>query len=420
MIEQIHADFRSAKKLVLKQLLLSTKLTFIFMLAATLQISARGISQKISISVKNATFEEVFEQLRQKTGYHFIFNSIMLADAKRIDLDVKDKTVEEILDLCFKDQPFTYIIKEKVIIVKEKDRKTVNEISPQVLPPPQTLRGVVKDENNKPIDGASVLIKKLHLGTSTDKDGQFELNVPEGTHELEISFVGFKIFTQRITIGSTPPPGVSITLSAAVTGLTDVVVVGYGTQRRKDVTGTISTVKGDDFKNTPVSNAATALQGRAAGVDIVSSDGGPGSVPSIRIRGTGTINNSDPLVVIDGVPAGGLNDVNPNDIASIDILKDASSSAIYGSRAANGVVLVTTKKGNYGEKMKTTVNYYTGSNKTIKYLDMLTAPDLVTLKKEAFTNDSLPVPSVWNDPYYSTQRTNWQHQLSKNRPCREC
>ena len=412
MIEQIRADFTSARKLVLKQILLSMKLTSIFMLAAALQISAKGISQKISLSMKNATIEEVFEQLQEKTGYHFIFNSIMLANAKRIDLQVKDKTVEEILDICFKDQPFTYTIKEKVIIVKEKEtRKVVKEISSDVSPPPQTLRGIVKDENNKPIDGASVLIKKLHLGTSTNKDGQFELNVPEGTYDLEISYVGFKTLTQKITIGNTAPPDMSITLSAAVTGLTDVVVVGYGTQRRKDVTGTISTVKGDDFKNTPVSNAATALQGRAPGVDIVSADGGPGSVPSIRIRGTGTINNADPLVVIDGVPAGGLNDVNPNDIASIDILKDASSSAIYGSRAANGVVLVTTKKGNFGEKLKTTVNYYTGTNKTIKYLDMLTAPDLATLKKEAFTNDSLPVPSVWNDPYYSTQRTDWQHQV---------
>ncbi len=412
MILQIHANSTSAKKLVLKQILLSMKITTILMLAATLQISAKGVSQKISISVNNATIEQVFEQLQLKTGYHFIFNSVMLADAKKIDLQVKDKSLEEILDMCFKDQHFTYIIRDKVIIVKEKENRTIaKEISSDVSPPPHTLRGIVKNENNQPIEGASVLIKKLNLGASTNKDGSFELNVPEGTHELEISYVGFKTITQKITIGNAPPPDINITLSAEVTGLTDVVVVGYGTQRKKDVTGTISSVKGDDFKNTPVSNAAIALQGRASGVDIIRNDGSPQSSPSIRIRGTGTINNSEPLVVIDGVPAGGLNDVNPNDIASIDILKDASSSAIYGSRAANGVVLVTTKKGNFGEKLKTTVNYYNSTNKTIKYLDMLKAPDLAMLKKEAYTNDNLSVPSVWNDANYSTQRTDWQHEV---------
>ncbi|MEO8413903.1 MAG: TonB-dependent receptor [Ginsengibacter sp.] len=389
------------------------KLITILMLVATLQISAKGISQRISISVKNATIEEVFEQLQQKTGYHFIFNSVMLANAKKIDLQVTGKTIEEILTLCFKDQPFTYLIKDKVIIVKEKSpliKPVPGENLPDALPP-QTLHGVVKDEENKPIDGASVLIKKLHLGTATNKEGQFELQVPGGTHELEISFVGFKTVTQSITIGDTPPADISITLSPVTGGLNEVLVVGYGTQRKRDVTGTISSIKGDDFKNAPVSNAATSLQGRASGVTIVSGDGAPGSVPSIRVRGTGTINNADPLTVIDGVPAGGLDDVNPNDIASIEILKDASSSAIYGSRAANGVVLITTKKGNFGEKLKTTVNYFTGNNKTIKYINVLTAPDLAALKTEAYTNDGLPVPSVWTDAYYATQRTDWQHQV---------
>ena len=137
-------------------------------------------------------------------------------------------------------------------------------------------------------------------------------------------------------------------------------------------------------------------------------------MPTIRVRGTGTINSADPLVVIDGVPAGNLNDVNPNDIASIEILKDASSSAIYGTRAANGVVLVTTRKGNFGEQLKTSINLYTGTSKAIHYLDLLTAPDLAMLKREAFTNDGADSTAdaiFWNNPYYSTQRTDWQHAL---------
>lgn len=282
---------------------------------------------------------------------------------------------------------------------------------PMSEPFAQIIKGIVKDGNNKPIAGASVLIKKINIGTATNADGQFELSVSPGNYLMEISFTGFKTSTQKVAVGNTSPVNVVVILSPVITALTDVVVVGYGTQRRKDVTGTISSVKGDDLKNLPVSNVATALQGKASGVNIVSGDGAPGSVPSIRIRGTGTINNADPLVVIDGVPAGGLNDVNPNDIASIDILKDASSSAIYGSRAANGVVLITTKKGNFNQPMKASANLYTGTNKSLKYLDMLTAPDLATLKNEAYTNDGLVAPAIWSNPNYTTQRTDWQRAL---------
>ncbi|WP_449435356.1 TonB-dependent receptor plug domain-containing protein [Pedobacter steynii] len=164
----------------------------------------------------------------------------------------------------------------------------------------------------------------------------------------------------------------------------------------------------------PVSTVASALEGRATGVNIVRNDGTPGAAPSIRIRGTGTINDANPLVVIDGVPSGNpdaLSDVNPNDIASIEILKDASSSAIYGTRAANGVVLVTTKRGNYSQKLATSINAYTGVSKSTRYIDLLTAPDLYTLKRERFTNDGAAIEAPWNDAYYSTQRTDWQKAI---------
>ncbi len=271
----------------------------------------------------------------------------------------------------------------------------------------QVVTGTVADSTGNRLPSVSVLIPGKSAGTLTDDNGKFSITVPKGTTQLTFSLVGYK--EQSVAIGTRTD--LSVTLLAAPNGLADVVVVGYGVQRKRDVTGTISSVKGDDFKNLPISNGAQALQGRAAGVSIVRADGSPGSVPTIRIRGTGTINAADPLVVIDGVPAGSLNDVNPNDIASIEILKDASSSAIYGTRAANGVVLVTTKKGNFGEALKTSINLYTGTSKAIKYLDLLTAPDLATLKKESYTNDSLNVPGIWNDPSYATQRTDWQRAL---------
>ncbi len=271
------------------------------------------------------------------------------------------------------------------------------------------INGTITDSAGNKLQSVTVRALNARAAVSTDANGRFSITTGAATSQLEFTIVGF----QRQVVDIAGKSEINVTMLASAGALSDVVVVGYGTQRRRDVTGTISTVKGDDFKNIPVSNPAVALQGRAAGVDIVRNDGSPGSNPSIRIRGTGTINNSDPLIVIDGVPSGGLNDVNPNDIASIEILKDASSSAIYGSRAANGVVLVTTKKGNFNERINTTVNLYTGNNHVIRYLDMLTAPDLAMLKKEAYTNDSLAVPSVWNDPNYAVQRTDWQRAVLK-------
>ena len=177
------------------------------------------------------------------------------------------------------------------------------------------------------------------------------------------------------------------------------------------MTGAISAVKGSDIQNIPSGGAQQALQGRAAGVNVVRNGGAPGNAGSIRIRGLGTVNNADPLIVIDGVPAGSMNDVNPNDIESIDVLKDASASAIYGTRAANGVVLITTKRGRFDDKLKLTVNGYYGVSNRIKTLSVLDAPSLAKLKQEAYTNDGSAIPAIWQDTQYQTQRTNWQNEL---------
>jgi len=273
------------------------------------------------------------------------------------------------------------------------------------------IKGVVIDEDKLPVPGATVVIKKLNLTTVTDVQGKFQLTVPPGEYDLSVSFIGMKTIQKHVTVGDGVLDNITIVMPNSVGTLNEVTVVGYGTQAKRDVTGSIVSIKGDDLKNLPVSNPADALQGRAAGVDIVRSDGSPGSTPSIRIRGTGTINDADPFIVIDGVPSGGLNDVNSNDIASIEVLKDASASAIYGSRAANGVVIITTKKGNYNEKLKTSVNLYEGQNTPVKFINMLTAPELAQLKIESYTNDGLTPPTIWSNPYYSVQRTDWQHAL---------
>jgi len=398
---------RRRRGLLPAKMLLVMRLTAIFLLAVSLHVSATGLSQTVTLSKRNATLEQVFETLQQQTGYNFLFNSHLLAKARKVTIRLQNATVDEVLTLCFKDQPFTYVVKDKTIIVKEKEApKAADNAGARMSGP---VRGVIRDENNNPLEGAAVTVKGL-TGVVTDKDGKFEMNIPAGSYQVEISHVGYKTITRSITVGG-EVVNLTLSLQPAATGLAETVVVGYGSQRKRDVTGSISSVKGEDIRNQPVSNAADAIQGRATGVDIVHDDGSPGSIPSIRVLGTGTINNSDPLFVIDGVPSGGLNDVSPNDIASIEILKDASASAIYGSRAANGVVLITTKKGNYDEQLKPSANVYGGNKNPVKFLSMLKAPDLVALKTEAYTNDGLSVPTVWGNSYYATQRTDWQRAL---------
>ncbi|HET7115219.1 MAG TPA: TonB-dependent receptor, partial [Hanamia sp.] len=373
------------------------KLVFILVFICSLQVSAKVYSQeRFTLNMSNVSVDKVLNKIQKESDYRFFYNYGYLKHLDKVSIIVKNETLSYILDKLLDNTLSFRILEGNLVVISPKENQLFQH----------SIEGIITDENGVPLSGVSVQVKGTNQGVLTDVAGKFKLIVSDDAI-LTISFVGYE--TQEVTVGNRTD--VNIRLKVSVSGLNEVVVVGYGTQKKRDVTGTISTVKGDDFKNLPVSNVASALQGLASGVGIVRDDGSPGSVPSIRIRGTGTINNSDPLIVIDGVPAGGLDDVNPDDIASVEILKDASSSAIYGSRAANGVVLVTTKKGSFNQPMKTTVNLYTGTKKAIKYIDMLTAPDLATLKKEAYTNDGLAVPSVWDDPNYSVQRTDWQRAL---------
>jgi len=382
------------------------RVCFALLMAVCLQVSAHGYSQEtFSFHVKQVGAHEIFNAIQKESKYRFFYNNDYLRQLGKVDLDVTDASLSSILDRVLAGK-FGYTIKDghKVIITPQKQPAP----SAPSARPDTAVKGKITDEGGKPLGGVTVKLGRGGRAVQTDENGNFTIDASAGD-ELVISYVGYK--EQRVAVGA--DKAVAVQMQPNATGLADAVVVGYGAQRKRDVTGSISTVKGDDFRNLPVSNAGDALQGRASGVDIIRDNGSPGSEPSIRIRGTGTLNNSDPLVVIDGVPASGLNDVNPNDIASIEILKDASSSAIYGSRAANGVVLITTKKGIFGEQMRTSAGYYWGFDKASKYLDLLTAPDLVKLKQETYNNDGVPVPGVWQGNSYATQKTDWQRALFK-------
>ncbi|HRO44301.1 TonB-dependent receptor [Agriterribacter sp.] len=270
------------------------------------------------------------------------------------------------------------------------------------------VTGRVTDESSgEALPSVNIMVKGTSKGAVSDANGSYSIGLAANESVLVFSFTGYT--TKEIDV--TGRTQVDVTLLSAAASLSEVVVVGYGTQQKKDVTGAVASVKGTEVQNLPVSGVTQALQGRTAGVNVVRSGGSPGNAGSIRIRGTGTINNADPLVIIDGVPAGGLNSVNPNDIESIEILKDASASAIYGTRAANGVVIVTTKRGGFEQPSTISLNAYTGFSNALKTLDMLDAATLVELKRERYTNDGLPVNEVWNNADNAVQRTNWQKEL---------
>ncbi|TDW97423.1 SusC/RagA family TonB-linked outer membrane protein [Dinghuibacter silviterrae] len=382
----------------LKRFLLM-KVCLLIALAVCFQVSAKGYSQEtFSLHFRHAEVHEIFNVIQKESNYLFYYNDDYLKMLGRVNLDVTNTPLNSILNTLLGNK-FTYAITDqhKVIISPVGDPIAIDTSE-------EVVKGRVTDDAGKPLGGVTVKVRGSEKGVVTDDNGNFTIRVTAGV-QLVISSVGYK--EQTVTASR----NMVIKMQPNATGLADVLVVGYGTQKKSDVTGSISSVKGGDIANLPVSNAADAITGRAAGVDIVQTDGSPGSVPSIRVLGTGTINNADPLVVIDGVPSGGLNDVNPNDIASIEVLKDASASAIYGSRAANGVVLITTRKGNYDQGLRTTVNLYAGTKTPAKFLPMLSAPQLVQLKTEAYTNDGLSVPTVWSNPYYAVNRTNWQKAL---------
>ena len=282
--------------------------------------------------------------------------------------------------------------------------------TPYALAQQQNISGTVIGPDGQPLSGVSVQIQGTSQGTVTEKDGSFTLPAKKGDILL-VSFIGYG--DQTITVGD--QPSYQITLSPQVGDLSDVVVVGFGTQKKKALTGAISTVTAKDMENQQITRFDDALRGRAPGVTVVQSSGQPGSAPTVRVRGVTSINNSDPLYVIDGVTVdnGGYEALNPDDIESITVLKDASA-AIYGARASNGVVLITTKAGQNGPP-RLTYNGYYGIQNPIKRVKLANAQQYAELVNESYTNDGKA--AIIDDPSKYGQGTNWQDQIfKKNTP----
>jgi TonB-linked SusC/RagA family outer membrane protein len=268
-------------------------------------------------------------------------------------------------------------------IMDPTDVKETGVIEAYRQPVDILVSGVITDESNSPLPGVNVLVKGTTVGTTSDAEGKYSLNVPDANSVLVISFIGYT--TQEIVVGNQTT--INIQLAPDVKQLGEVVVVGYGTQKRTSVTGAIGSISSEEIKQQPVLNIGQALQGRVAGV-TVTNNGAPGAAPIVRIRGVGTVNNANPLYVIDGFPTGDLNSINPKDIESLEVLKDASAAAIYGSRAANGVILITTKKG-VNKKLSVTLDSYYGVEQAWRKLDLLNTEQYVDYATELMVNSDI-------------------------------
>ncbi len=406
------------KRVVYKVASTMVKQLFIAVLCCGISL-ANGIygqellNKEVSLNGESMEIKQILKLIEKQTDVKFVYSSTSIKGIPNISLKEIKGPLHKVLDQLLTPLNVSYeivgntriLLKKKIVTGPSGHSET---FSPQDQATDQTITGKVVDEKGDGLPGVNVLVVGTQQGTSTNESGSYQLSVPDGKITLKFSFIGY--VSQEVAVDKNV---VNVSLVPDVSSLKEIVVVGYGTQEKKDVTGAVSSVKGADFQNLPSGGAQQALQGRAAGVNIVRNGGAPGDAGSIQIRGFGTVNNSSPLVVIDGVPSGTMNDVNPNDIESIEILKDASASAIYGTRAANGVIIVTTKRGKFDNPIALTVNGYVGITNRIKTLDVLDAPSLASLKREAYTNDGLPIPEIWKDTKYQTQLTNWQDELLK-------
>lgn len=338
-----------------KRLLFIMKLTILLIFSGLMTVSASIYSQstKLTIELNHISILDLFKQIEAQSEFVFIYKNEVIDHNKRVDVKADALMVDQILDEVFKDLGLKYeIIKKQIIVTPEHKIPSAQPqkglLEEQQEPQKKNLNGKVTDSKGQPIPGTSVLIKGTMISTICDFDGHFILQVPPDAQALSFSFIGMK--SQEILIGH--KTDFLIVMEEDNVGIEEVVVVGYGSVKKSDLTGSVSSVKLDNLKDIPANSIDGLLQGRAAGLQVINPSQDPGAGSIIRIRGNSSLNGSNaPLVVVNGFPlgdAGNLSLISPSDIESIEILKDASASAIYGSRGANGVIMVTTKSAKEG------------------------------------------------------------------------
>jgi TonB-linked SusC/RagA family outer membrane protein len=390
--------------------LLIMKLTLVLTISILLQVNATGYAQKITLSAESITLKKLFKEIRKQSKYDFFYDASIIQNIQHININVKDATIEQVLEECLKGQPLTYSVKDKFVVIKEK-------ILTQDSPPQAKgidIKGKVTDEKGLPVPGVSITIKGTSIATSSDVSGRYSINTPNANGILVFTSIGYSI--QEVALNGRSNIDVQLTESA--TSLNEVVVVSYGTQKKRNVTGSIAQINAKELQDIPVAQFTQKLQGKIVGVQINQNTGKPGQGMGVRIRGaTSGSGSSAPLYVIDGQPLegeGAINNINSDEIESFTVLKDAASSALYGSRASNGVVLITTKHAKPG-KARVEFNAYYG----IAKLDRSTGPKVKNgsefaaymkgvyedkIKYEGFTGS---IPAEYQNPEQYGKGTDW-------------
>ncbi|MDD3901038.1 MAG: TonB-dependent receptor [Dysgonamonadaceae bacterium] len=371
-------------------------------------------AQKVNLNYNQKNLKTVLESITEQTGYTLAYSKEVVNLSDIVSINVTNAELTQVLDQLLSSRDIRYEIKDNKIFIANGSAKTsVATADKNVQQNNVQVKGKVTSENGEPIIGASIFVPGTSVGTISDVDGNFTLSVPTGS-ELEISYIGYLKQTFIIT----GPRIINVQLVEDIALLDELVVVGYGVQKKSVVTGAISKVSSEELNVTRPSRVEDALKGKVSGVQITQSSGQPGSDSKVRIRGIGTINNSEPLYIVDGMEVGGgITYLNPVDIASVEILKDAASAAIYGSRAANGVVLVTTKNGGGGligavVKGGANINYDVsfGWQNPWKKKEVLNAEEYMIIMNEGQINDG-------NLPRYNNEQimaaglgTDWQDE----------
>ncbi len=402
-------DAISPKSSILK-LLLIMKLTFFMVMVNIMAVTAAGYSQTttLSLDLKDATLKQVLTEIEAQTNLSFIYKSDLVNPDQKVDIQASDASIEQVLAYLFTDKNIRCEILDKSLIVLLPNTTPLQQ---------QKVSGSVTDASTEePLAGVNILIEGTSQGVVTDINGKYTIDVPGPASVLIFSYIGY--VSERIEVGN--QTSIVIAMALDIQNLEEVVVVGYGTTRKATATGSVVAAKGDDLKKSPATNLTNNLIGRLPGIVSVTTSGEPGQDNSrLRIRGTNTIGNSEPLIVVDGIAGRSMARLDPSDIESVTVLKDASA-AIYGNRSANGVILITTKRGQM-VKPKITFTVNSGFSKPTRipemadaatYATMLNEIDLYRNRTPRYTEQDITLFANGTDPW-GHPNTNWFEEVYK-------
>ncbi|MFS2186790.1 TonB-dependent receptor [Mucilaginibacter sp. Mucisp84] len=379
-----------------KKLLLVVKITTLVLLVAIMQVSASSYAQRINLSETNVSLKKLFKEIRKQSGYNFIYTESMMKGAKSVDIHVSNAAIVDILDKVFHDQPLSYTISNNTIVIKEKESAVSDNILSFI---PITVTGTVKDEKGEPLPGVTVVAEGSSNAVSTDSNGKYTIKA-DSKQTLVFSFVGYKTVKRIINNESV----IDISLEPLSKDLSEVVVVGYGTQKKVNLTGAVASVGADKLESRPITNLGDGLNGLIPNLNVNLNNGQPGTGASYNVRGYTSISGSpNPLILVDGVQRD-PNLIDPNDVASVTVLKDAASAAIYGGRAAFGVVLITTKNAKKGAMQISYSGSYTTSRPT-KIPDYINSKDYLNMFNAAQRSGAQSGGYTSNDPFTAQDST---------------